>query len=242
MTENNQKNIKGEDIMKLKRLVILFSALLMLLMPLQTFAETSTTNDSCVTCGTGDNEQDPSVILDGEERLEYLNILESSELFSEKVSTSGVAKDTSQVIHMISPKEDVEVSEFILIAGTVENDDENAFYAFLDMTTNDVKRIIHMEVNHSEDTVHFLDWDYDGSLTFEMELPLAAMQNGEAEKMIQAMNEEVSISNTDAWWYSWACNFAGLAACLSACVAFIPVGLYGVCTTACSYVWGSSLC
>lgn len=234
-----------------KTLLLTLMAFTLMIFPTASFAHSSIQNDC--NCGDLKDGNDPSEVLQGNEKLGYLAVLEESNLFKEKISSSEIAKDTSQVIHMVASDDtnkELEVNEFILVTGTIENDAENAFYGLIDIETNEVKRVIHLDVQKDEGKLLIKDYNTDGTLVNSQEATFDELQSGDFNIMSastdfqSADNQAVAAADApeDEWWYSWACNFSGIVACSAGCVAFIPVGLYGICISACSYVFGSSVC
>lgn len=228
--------------MKVKKMSLILLSLSFFLLPFQEFVSASETFDQ------NDMEEEGVEVLDGQERMDYLKLLENDSLFNEKVSSEDIAKDTSQVMHMTPTVEDSEIDEFILVTGTIENSKKYGFYAIIDMDTDEVKRITNMEFDHANEYVNFYDYNYDGTLVLDTEVSFEELENGDGlEKLENDQNQTLAddppSNPKDKWWFSWACNFSGVVACSAGCVAFIPLGpAYGVCTTACTFFWGSGLC
>ncbi|EIM08421.1 hypothetical protein A1A1_00853 [Planococcus antarcticus DSM 14505] len=190
---------------------------------------------------------DSSQVLEGAEKQNYLKTLEKSKLFKETISPRGIAKDTSQVVHMVADRQnkDLEVDEFILVAGTVKNDPENSFYGIIEMETNEVKRIVQLDVNLELETIVIKDYNYDGKLVASTEGTLDELFSGDISPLSANSDSDFTTANvpSDEWWYAWACNFSSAVACLSGCVAFIwnPFA-YTACSTICGIVFSSSVC
>lgn len=191
------------------------------------------------------------IYVDGEEKIDVLNSLETNNIFTDNIPHVYIDPDMSKVINL--GEHDYADGDVLQVTSLYEHSTEEIKHDLLTVyVEKDSSKVLKMSYfEFDSGNVEYKDFNETGKLMIHQEFSYEDFINGNTDNgttHYSVYDNKIGIqSGPSGFWEKFACGFSGIIACNAGCVASfaapgIGAGLFALCTSACSLVWGAGLC
>ncbi|MGX4668369.1 putative immunity/bacteriocin fusion bifunctional protein [Cerasibacillus sp. JNUCC 74] len=203
-------------------------------------------------CNRSDGIEEDVNYIDGEEKMDVLNSLETNNVFTNSVPHDYIDPDKSKVINL--GENDYADGDVLQVTSLYEHSTDEINHdlltVFVEKDSGKVLKISYFEIDSEK--VDYKDFDETGKLMIHKESSYNDFINGNLDNGKTHYSDDdnkisAKKSGPKGFWQKFACGFSGNVACMAGCVAsFAAPGIGGAlftaCTAACTTVWGAGLC